>query len=58
LVVLLAGLLGRGRARGRVGIVRMLLTVGIMLAPFLSPEGWHDRQVFPSSAWPSIKARF
>jgi hypothetical protein len=33
LVLLLAGLLARGRARGRVGIVRMLLTVGIMLAP-------------------------
>jgi hypothetical protein len=32
-VVLLAGLLARGRARGRAGIVRMLLTVGIMLAP-------------------------
>jgi hypothetical protein len=32
-VVLLAGLLARGRARGREGVVRMLLTVGIMLAP-------------------------
>jgi hypothetical protein len=32
-VLLLAGLLARGRARGRQGIVRMLLTVGIMLAP-------------------------
>ena len=32
-VVLLAGLLARGRARGREGIARMLLTVGIMLAP-------------------------
>ena len=33
LVLLLAALLARGRARGRQGIVRMLLTVGIMLAP-------------------------
>lgn len=32
-VLLLAGLLARGRACGRQGIVRMLLTVGIMLAP-------------------------
>jgi hypothetical protein len=32
-VVLLAALLARGRARGREGIVRALLTVGIMLAP-------------------------
>lgn len=33
LVVLLAALLARGRARGREGIVRALLTAGIMLAP-------------------------
>jgi hypothetical protein len=33
IVVLLAALLARGRARGREGIVRALLTVGIMLAP-------------------------
>ena len=33
IVVLLAALLARGRARGRAGIVRALLTVGIMLAP-------------------------
>ena len=32
-VVLLAAMLARGRARGREGIVRALLTVGIMLAP-------------------------
>ena len=32
-VVLLAVLLARGRARGREGIVRALLTAGIMLAP-------------------------
>jgi hypothetical protein len=32
-VVLLAALLARGRARGREGIVRALLTAGIMLAP-------------------------
>jgi hypothetical protein len=32
-VVLLAALLARGRARGREGIVRALLAVGIMLAP-------------------------
>jgi hypothetical protein len=32
-VVLLSALLARGRARGREGIVRMLLAVGIMLAP-------------------------
>jgi len=32
-VVLLAALLARGRARGREGIVRALLTVGIMVAP-------------------------
>ena len=33
IVVLLAALLARGRARGREGIVRALLTAGIMLAP-------------------------
>jgi hypothetical protein len=33
LLVLLAALLGRGRARGREGIVRALLAAGIMLAP-------------------------
>lgn len=32
-VVMLAALLARGRARGREGIVRALLTAGIMLAP-------------------------
>ena len=33
IVLLLAALLARGRARGREGIVRALLTAGIMLAP-------------------------
>jgi hypothetical protein len=33
LTVLLAALLGRGRARGRAGVVRALLAGGIMLAP-------------------------
>jgi hypothetical protein len=35
LLVLLAGLLARGRAHGREGLVRGLITVGIMLAPQL-----------------------
>ena len=33
LVVLAAGLLARGRATGRAGLIRMLVAVGIMLAP-------------------------
>jgi hypothetical protein len=35
LLVLLSGVLARGRARGRAGLVRALLAVGIMLAPQL-----------------------
>jgi hypothetical protein len=35
LVVLTGGLLGRGRAKGREGIVRMLIAAGIMVAPQL-----------------------
>jgi hypothetical protein len=35
LLVLLAGLLARGRARGRQGLVRALIACGIMLAPQL-----------------------
>jgi hypothetical protein len=35
LVVLTGGLLGRGRARGREGMVRMLIAAGIMVAPQL-----------------------
>src|SRR5271154_1955718 len=33
LVVLAAGLLARGRATGRAGLIRLLIAVGIMLAP-------------------------
>jgi hypothetical protein len=35
LVVLTAGLLGRGRAKGREGMVRMLIAAGILVAPQL-----------------------
>lgn len=35
LMVLLAGLLAKGRATGREGLVRLLIAVGIMLAPSL-----------------------
>jgi hypothetical protein len=35
LMVLLAGLLAKGRAKGREGLVRLLVAVGIMLAPTL-----------------------
>ncbi len=35
LVVLTGGLLGRGRAKGREGMVRMLIAAGIMVAPQL-----------------------
>ncbi len=35
LVVLTAGLLGRGQAKGREGMVRMLIAAGIMVAPQL-----------------------
>src|ERR1022692_2106743 len=35
LIVLLAGLLAKGRATGREGLVRLLVAVGIMLAPTL-----------------------
>ena len=37
LVVLTGGLLGRGRASGREGIVRMLIAAGIMVAPQFGP---------------------
>jgi hypothetical protein len=37
LVVLTGGLLARGRATGREGIVRMLIAAGIMIAPQLGP---------------------
>ena len=37
LVVLIGGLLGRGRATGREGIVRMFIAAGIMVAPQLGP---------------------
>ena len=37
LVVLTGGLLGRGRATGREGIVRMFIAAGIMVAPQLGP---------------------
>jgi hypothetical protein len=37
LVVLTGGLLGRGRAKGREGMVRMLIAAGIMVAPQLGP---------------------
>jgi len=37
LVVLTAGLLGRGQAKGREGIVRMLIAAGIVVAPQLGP---------------------
>jgi hypothetical protein len=36
LMVLLAGLLAKGRATGREGLVRLLIAVGIMLAPSLA----------------------
>ncbi len=35
LIVLLAGLLAKGRATGREGLIRLLVAVGIMLAPSL-----------------------
>jgi hypothetical protein len=37
LVVLTGGLLGRGRARGREGVVRFAIAAGIMVAPQLGP---------------------
>jgi hypothetical protein len=37
LVVLTAGLLGRGQAKGREGMVRMLIAAGIVVAPQLGP---------------------
>jgi hypothetical protein len=37
LVVLTGALLGRGRAKGREGMVRMLIAAGIMVAPQLGP---------------------
>jgi hypothetical protein len=37
LLVLLAGLLARGRARGREGVLRALVAAGIMIAPQLGP---------------------
>jgi len=37
LVVLTAGLLGRGQARGREGMVRLLIAAGIVVAPQLGP---------------------
>ena len=37
LLVLVAGLLARGRATGREGLVRMLIAAGIMVAPQLGP---------------------
>jgi len=37
LLVLTAGLLARGRARGREGILRFLIAAGIMVAPQLGP---------------------
>jgi hypothetical protein len=37
LIVLLAGLLAKGRETGRVGLVRFLIAVGIMLAPRDTP---------------------
>jgi hypothetical protein len=37
LVVLTGGLLARGQAKGREGIVRMLIAAGIMIAPQLGP---------------------
>jgi hypothetical protein len=37
LVVLTGGLLGRGRAKGREGLVRMFIAAGIMVAPQLGP---------------------
>jgi hypothetical protein len=37
LVVLLGGLLGRGRAKGREGLVRFGIAAGIMVAPQLGP---------------------
>jgi hypothetical protein len=37
LVVLTGGLLGRGRAKGREGIVRLFIAAGILVAPQLGP---------------------
>jgi hypothetical protein len=37
LVVLTGGLLGRGRSKGREGMVRLLIAAGIMVAPQLGP---------------------
>ena len=37
LVVLIGAMLGRGRATGREGVVRMLIAAGIMIAPQLGP---------------------
>jgi hypothetical protein len=37
LVVLTAGLLGRGQAKGREGMVRLLIAAGIVIAPQLGP---------------------
>lgn len=37
LLVLVAGLLARGRATGREGVTRMLIAAGIMIAPQLGP---------------------
>jgi hypothetical protein len=37
LVVLTGGMLARGRAKGREGVVRMLIGAGIMIAPQLGP---------------------
>ncbi len=37
LLVLLAGLLARGRAKGREGVLRALIAAGIMIAPQLGP---------------------
>jgi hypothetical protein len=40
LLVLLAGLLAKGRARGRQGLVRALIAAGILLAPQLGRAGY------------------
>jgi hypothetical protein len=40
LQVVLAGFLAKGRATGREGWVRVLIAVGIMLAPRLGPANW------------------
>ena len=40
LLVLTGGLLARGRAKGRDGVVRFLIAAGIMVAPQLGPGGF------------------